>query len=281
MTFSSLIPQIGVMQGRLLPKYKGRYQAHPVGYWQDEFAAAEKFGLSSIEFILDYNDHEINPLMRTDGLDEIKAAAARTGVTVKSVCADYFMEAPLHSSDSAVATGSMQILNKLAENAVILGITDVVIPCVDQSSLKGEDDKKRFTAALTRFLEKNPGIRLNLALETDLGPQEFGRLLEALPFSQITVNYDSGNSASLGYDIKEEFGVYGKRITDLHIKDRLYQGGSVVLGTGNVKWDNFFEELKQLNYSGVTIMQAFRDHEGTQIFKKQLDWLQNQLKQIQ
>ncbi len=27
----------GIMQGRLLPKYQGRYQAHPVGYWQDEF----------------------------------------------------------------------------------------------------------------------------------------------------------------------------------------------------------------------------------------------------
>ena len=31
---------LGVMQGRLLPKYQERYQAHPVGYWQDEFAVA-------------------------------------------------------------------------------------------------------------------------------------------------------------------------------------------------------------------------------------------------
>ena len=42
----------GVMQGRLLPKYKGRYQAHPVNYWQDEFRIANEIGLDCIEFIL-------------------------------------------------------------------------------------------------------------------------------------------------------------------------------------------------------------------------------------
>ena len=40
---------IGVMQGRLLPKYKGRYQAHPVGYWQDEFPKAAELGLQQYD----------------------------------------------------------------------------------------------------------------------------------------------------------------------------------------------------------------------------------------
>ena len=32
--------KIGVMQGRLVPKYQGRYQAFPIGMWQDEFKVA-------------------------------------------------------------------------------------------------------------------------------------------------------------------------------------------------------------------------------------------------
>jgi L-ribulose-5-phosphate 3-epimerase len=48
--------KIGVMKGRLLPKYQGRYQAHPVNYCQNEFEIAKKIGLDCIEFILDYND---------------------------------------------------------------------------------------------------------------------------------------------------------------------------------------------------------------------------------
>ena len=42
--------EIGIMQGRLLTKYKGRYQAHPLGYWQKEFSVANRFSLSNIEF---------------------------------------------------------------------------------------------------------------------------------------------------------------------------------------------------------------------------------------
>mgnify|MGYP001425492063 CR=1 FL=1 len=47
---------IGVMQGRLLPKYKGRYQAHPLGYWKKEFQLAADLKIDCIEFILDLNE---------------------------------------------------------------------------------------------------------------------------------------------------------------------------------------------------------------------------------
>ena len=64
--------KLGVMQGRLLPKYKGRFQAHPLGYWPDEFPIAAEFGLQCIEFIFDFNDYQLNPLWTVDGLKEIK-----------------------------------------------------------------------------------------------------------------------------------------------------------------------------------------------------------------
>ena len=53
--------KIGVMQGRLLPKYHGRYQAHPVGYWQDEFKIASQLELDCIEFI-QYNQAQVEKL---------------------------------------------------------------------------------------------------------------------------------------------------------------------------------------------------------------------------
>ena len=64
--------KIGVMQGRLLPKFQGRYQAHPVGEWQKEFWIAQQIGLGCIEFILDFYDAEENPLLKAGGIDEIK-----------------------------------------------------------------------------------------------------------------------------------------------------------------------------------------------------------------
>ena len=58
-----MFKNIGIMQGRLLPKFMNRYQAHPLGYWKDEFIIAKEIGLSYIEFILDHNDYEKNHLM--------------------------------------------------------------------------------------------------------------------------------------------------------------------------------------------------------------------------
>ena len=96
-----------------MPKYNGRYQAHPVGYWQNEFLIAAGLGLDCIEFILDYNDFQNNPLMTKNGREKIQTISEQTGVQVISVCADYFMEAPLHSDDEQIAAQSTEVLINL------------------------------------------------------------------------------------------------------------------------------------------------------------------------
>jgi L-ribulose-5-phosphate 3-epimerase len=112
--------KIGVMQGRLVPKYQGRYQAFPIGMWQDEFKVAKECGLDLIEFILDFNDARENPLLRLGGVDEIVKIIKDTGVSVKTICADYFMEAPFHSSDDKVVEESFKILERLLEVSTVL-----------------------------------------------------------------------------------------------------------------------------------------------------------------
>ncbi len=265
--------KVGVMQGRLLPKYQGRYQAHPVGYWKDEFKLAQEAQLDCIEFILDFNDVRNNPLLKENGIQEIKSISDTTGVLVKTICADYFMEAPLHSKDSLVSQESQQVMIRLLENAKQLGVTDIVIPCVDQSTLDNQEAVKRFVNKLTPMLKIAEKYSINLSLETDLAPRPFADLLNRFNSNRVTVNYDIGNSASLGYDPVEELDAYGNRITDIHIKDREFGGGPVILGQGNANFDKFFDKLKEFNYQGSFIMQAYRDEEGVEIFKKQLTWI--------
>lgn len=265
------------MQGRLSPKYKGRYQAHPVGYWHREFDAAAAFGLDCIEFILDYNDADANPLLTSSGPAEILAVAGRTGVAVKTVCADYFMEAPLHHADEGIAANSQAVLERLLARGAQLGLTDIVIPCVDQSGLRGAADADRLVRRLTAALDRAEEVGINLSLETDLPPGPFAELLGRFDSPRITVNYDTGNSAALGYDPAEELACYGTRITDIHIKDRLRGGASVRLGTGDVDFPRFIEALRPLDYSGPIIMQAFRDDDGVAVFSEQLDWFRSKL----
>ena len=274
---SDLLPlsatKIGVMQGRLLPKYQGRYQAHPIGYWEDEFEIAASLGVDLIEFILDYNDFEENPLMSASGCKKIIEIANQSDVKVKTICADYFMDAPLHSTDLNVATLSAAVLRELIINSRTIGVTDIVLPLVDQSSVRDSESQDQFIRAIEPFLPYLDENNMNLNLETDLGPTAFKSLLNQIDSDRVTVNYDTGNSAGLGYDPEQEFAAYGDRITDIHIKDRVKNGFSVCLGQGSADFTQIFKCVQNYGYSGPFIMQAFRDDDGLEIFKTQLTWL--------
>ena len=256
-----------------MPKYQGRYQAFPVGMWQEEFRLAKDCGLDLIEFILDFNDAEDNPLFKSGGSREIECISRSTGVSVKTICADYFMEAPLHSENEEVAGKSFKVLERLLETSELLKITDIVIPCVDQSSLKDKKMAERFVKQISKIIPMIENKDINLSLETDLAPRPFLELLNHLNSKNITVNYDIGNSAALGFDPIEELKHYGDRITDIHIKDRLIGGGPVFLGTGSANFPKFFSALSKITFQGPFIMQAYRDDEGFDIFKKQLVYI--------
>jgi len=271
---------IGVMQGRLVPKFLGRYQAHPINYWKDEFAIAKDSGLDCIEFILDYSDAHLNPLLKKYGVDEILSISEKTGIVTTTVCADYFMAAPLHSLDESVANQSIKILRELLVSSERLGITDIIIPCVDQSSLSSFEAVGRLVNKVRPMLDIAGKAGINLNLETDLGPHDFLELLEKFDSKHVTVNYDIGNSAAMGFDSIEELDAYGDRITDIHIKDRTLNGSSVILGQGNANFELFFQKLKEFNYKGPFIMQAYRDDEGVEVFKQQLKWIRPYLDQF-
>ena len=272
--------KIGVMQGRLLPKIDGRYQAHPVDKWQDEFLIASDLGLSFIEFILDFDHFESNPLMSSDRCAQIFDLSQKTGVLVKTVCADYFMEAPLHSRNKNTASTSRKVLEILIFNASKIGVTDIVLPLVDQSSVSEPELRKRFVETFKPIVKMLNDANINICLETDLPPVEFAELIANLDSNKITVNYDIGNSASLGYSPADEFLMYGTRISDVHIKDRIFGGLSVPLGDGDADFHAVLRGLAQVNYTGPLIMQAYRDELGIDIFTKQLDWLRTLLERF-
>jgi len=211
------------------------------------------------------------------GVDERRSVVEKTGVGVQNICADYFMEAPLHSKDSNVRERSFRVLENLIQTANKLSISDIVIPCVDQSSLDSEDAVLRFVREIRKVIPKIEKESINLSLETDLPPEPFVELLDELNSNNISVNYDIGNSAALGFDPDEELTAYGDRITDIHIKDRVLGGGPVVLGEGSANFGKFFKKIKEYNYQGPFIMQAYRDDEGVEIFKSQLNWVKQYL----
>ena len=264
-------PSIAVMQGRLSPPVGGKIQSFPTATWQSEFARAAAAGLQAIEWIFDATD---NPLLTIDGRDRIRALASETGVTVQSICADYFMDAQLHRGDEREVSERLAVLRAVIDRAKEIGARHIVLPFVDQSAIVTHDDRHRVVEALAAVSAYAEGRGLELHLETSLSPRDFADLLDIVPES-TRANYDSGNSASLGFDVTEEFDAYGARIGSVHIKDRLRGGSTVPLGTGDVDFPAFFRALERTGYRGLYTLQVARGEDGgeTELARRNRDFV--------
>jgi hexulose-6-phosphate isomerase len=269
------MPFFAIMQGRLLPPEAGRFQSFPRERWRDEFELAAQARLNAIEWIFDLWGEDVNPLATDNGVAEILALSRQTGIAVRSLCADYFMDKPFLRTTESERTQLIQKMEWLLSRCRLLGIGRVVIPFVDKSRIEDRDEEAQVISILRTLLPAAECNGIELHLETSLGPQAFANLLERCPHPLVRANYDSGNSASLGYRVSDEFAAYGHRIGSVHIKDRKLGGGTVPLGTGDADLPGLFRGLAALNYSGDYVLQLARSEPGQELpwIAQNLSWV--------
>lgn len=245
---------IGTMIGRLSNQIDDQIQAFPTNSWKTEFKKAQICGFDSIEWVFDLNP---NPILQNDGLDEMHFLSKKHDVEVMALCADYFMVKKLFNVEQSELEQNIGMLKKLIEQCSKLGIEIIEIPFVDTSSLKTQADEDQIVTNLQKITEFATSQNVKITLETDLAPQHFKNLLTKFG-SDVGANYDTGNSAALGYDPREELQTLKPWLTNIHIKDRLYAGNTVPLGTGSVNFDLIFSNLAKINYNGQLIIQGAR-----------------------
>lgn len=258
------------MQGRLVPPVEGRFQAFPRERWAEEFSNAAAAGLGAIEWIYDTYGLAANPIESAVGIESILALSRTHGIAVRSMCTDYFMDFTFVRTTDAERTERIARLEWLLGQAQRLGITRIVLPFVDNSAIRDEADRDAVIDTLQRSLPAAQSAGIELHLETSLAPAEFAALLARIPHPLVKVNYDSGNSSSLGYRPAEEFAAYGQRLGSVHIKDRVLHGGTKPLGEGDADLDAVFAGLRRLNYGGDFILQVARGTPGDEVA-----WAQN------
>ena len=266
-----LTNEIGIMQGRLSPRIDGKIQAYPASTWQKEFEIAQEIGYAAIEWIVE-KPLETNALMTDSGQAEIKKVISSTGVRIDYVCADIFMQQPLVRMSEEIKLQNKDYLLEILKNAKEVGVLGVEIPFVDNSSIKNDNEKKEFINAMQDAFKLAKDLDIKISLETDLSPISFKELLEQIDLDFIQANYDIGNSASLGFDPKEELDAYGQRILNVHVKDRKLGGTTVPLGTGSADIQGVFQKLNEIGYAGGITMQAARGENDIDIAKEQLSY---------
>ena len=253
------------MQGRLSPRVDGKIQAFPKNNWKNEFKLAKEIGYSSIEWILE-NPLVENPLLSKDGLFQIKDVIAESNIKIDFICADIFMEEPILDNTNS-KTQAKELLEKIFNQSKKIGAKYIEIPFVDNSSIRNRNHEyliSFFNSMEKSLIEQD----LFINLETDLKPNDFKKLLDKLN-PRIGANYDIGNSASLGYNYTEELKLYGNRINNVHIKDRILGGSTVEFGTGNADIESVLHILSSVNYDKGVIIQGARGRNDIETAKAQ------------
>lgn len=270
---------IGFMQGRLSPIVNGKIQAFPWNYWQQEFKIACDNGFHIMEWTLDQDRLYDNPVMTTKGQQEIRELSSQYEISISSLTGDCFMHAPFYKAAGKERESLMQDLQNIITSSSLLGIEFIVFPLVDNGTLENSKQEKVLLEGLSSIesdLQKNS---IKIVFESDFIPDRLKFFIDQFSPDNFGINYDTGNSAAMGFDPREEIKAYGRRILNVHVKDRLLHGTTVPLGHGNADIPKVIEGLKSIGYTGNFILQTARsiddNHAGVlcQYRKHIIEWI--------
>ena len=190
---------IGIMQGRLSPMVGDKIQCFPEKFWKAEFFIAEALGFSIIEWTLDRKNIADNPFFKST--PEVKHLLEISNIAVPSVTYDAAMQSPL-VFDGVINDAEVELLIKVLDQACNLGLSLLVLPLVDQSSVT-KQDYPAYVELLQKISTKFLSEEMKIAVESDFPPILLKNFIRDIGSSFVGVNYDVGNSSSLGYDFSE------------------------------------------------------------------------------
>lgn len=252
---------IGIMQGRLTPMVAGKIQSFPEKFWKAEFFIAQALGFSSVEWTLDRDRIMENPFFTAP--KEITQLSKMTDVVVPSLTYDAAMQKPLVVK-GAIVNDEVELLIKVLAQAQKLGLKLLVLPLVDQSSVN-DYDYPLYVDLLRKISDICLGKGLKIAVESDFPPLKLEVFMRDVGSSFVGVNYDIGNSASLGFDFIEEMVAIGPDILNIHVKDRPLNGATCAFGEGAPGLEDKLSYLSKSFLTQNMIIQGARSETGDDI----------------
>lgn len=256
------INRIGFMQGRLSELINGKIQAFPWFTWESEFKIARKLGFQLMEWTIDQEKIGENPLMTPEGRDKINALKIENQIQIESLTGDCFMQAPFWKTTGAKLKKLQKQFLEVLHASAEIRITKIIVPLVDNGSIENEFQSDLLVDFFIGNLSTFKDLKINIAFESDYSATELAKFLDKLSDPSFGVNYDVGNSASLGFLPAEEIAMYGNRILNVHVKDRMLMGTTVPLGEGNADFPTVFRNLALSDYKGDFILQTAREKNG-------------------
>lgn len=240
---------IGILQGRLSKPVNGKMQEFPISNWKNEFHNLHEIGLMGIEWLITPKDNLTNPLFTETNLPK----------NILSVCVDTMVSNSFYRPEF-MNENLVPVLNRMVE----LGITKVVMPLLEDSSVENEYIRYEFLKNFIPVSEKYPNIDFCFEFECD---KEIVMDIVSKK-DNFYITYDTGNFTSTykeKINHEELIDFFGSKIKNVHFKDRTYDGQTKHFGLGQTDFKTIIDTLKKNNYHDNIILQFARDVDGDEI----------------
>lgn len=235
--------KLGVIQGRLSKPIKG-FQECPDD-WEREFNLLSDLNLTHIEWIVTKNSFNNNPLF-TENLSQYP---------ISSICADNLISRNI--IDPIFLFNNLQpICIKALQN----NISTITIPLLEESDMSNIDVRTKFIKNINEFaVTYYPEIIFSFEIESY--EDTINDIINSNDNFRLT--YDTGNMTSLGISHEYYISKFINKIDTVHLKDRTFEGTTVIPGEGKTNFKEIFKSLK--NYKGKYTLQTAREITGNEI----------------
>lgn len=263
------ISSIGIMQGRVLPKYIDQLQVFPIDTWREEFGVAKDIGFQHIELLWD-NEHDIK---KAKGLIEFISASSQ--LNALSMCVDSICSCTLLED---ILNEIIDVINTFKENTP----TVLVIPLLGKATINTSNRLKEFVDKFNthRVMNLIKKYNVKLALELDMPAIEIVEALKLANPDLIGICLDSGNLWYYSDNPIDDIHILSNKIMHVHIKDRDEKGDNVLLGNGLVDFNALYNVLEDIKYSNIITLETKYFEDPSSEAKKNFKYISRVLQQI-
>ena len=195
----------------------------PQGTPEEIFAVGKRVGLQGVEFNIGREPVDGNlPLFNTDTQRSYLEAAKKHDMAMAGVVLDVFHRHYLKNDPVAVTFIDRGIQTARAMKAGVL-----LLPFFGKAALTNREEMGYVADIVKEHARAAQSAGVVLGLENTISAEDNAWMLDRIGSPAVKVYYDIGNSTNNGFDTPKEIRwLGGKRICQMHIKDRGYLGES-------------------------------------------------------
>ena len=244
--------------------------------WKEKMQAAKAAGFDYIEISIDESDERLARLDWSDQeIDEIRSYMEETGIVIPTMCLSGHRRFPFGSKDEATREKAFEIMEKGIILAQKLGVRCIQLATYDvYYEESDEETKRRFLDGMKKSVEMASRAGVILAMEI-MDTPFVGTILRAMHYiKEIPSRYfkiypDMGNLTQFSNDVESEFELGIAQTAAIHVKETkpgVFK--NVPFGEGTVRFTDIFKKLKELNYTGMFLIEMWADNSRKQTMEE-------------